>query len=54
MFTAGVATQRGKHDRDISFGYFEDGLVDSVYESMEISVIEPAGTRAEAPKMPIS
>jgi hypothetical protein len=54
MFTAGVAAQRGKHDRDISFGYFEDGLVDSVYESMEISVIEPAGTRAEAPKMPIS
>jgi len=53
MFTAGVAAQGSEHDRDISFGYLEEGFVDSEYESTEISFIEPAGTGAEAPKMPI-
>ena len=53
MFTAGVAAQGSEHDRDISFGYLEEGFVDSEYESTEISFIEPAGTGAEAPELPI-
>ena len=54
MLPAGVAAQGSKHDSDISLGYLEEGLVDSVYESAEISFIEPACAGAEAPKMPIS
>jgi hypothetical protein len=53
MFTAGIAAQGSEHDRDISFGYLEEGLVDSVYESTEVSPVEPACAGAEAPKMPI-
>ena len=54
MLTAGVAAQGGKHDSDISLGYLEEGLVDSEYESTEISFIEPACAGAEAPELSIS
>ena len=49
MFTADIAAQGSKHDSDITLGYLEDRLVDSVYESTEISFIEPACAGGEAP-----
>jgi hypothetical protein len=49
IFIAGIAAQESKHDSDIILGYLEDMLVDSVYESTEISFIEPACAGGETP-----
>ena len=53
MLASSVAAQGSKHDSDISLGYLEEGLVDSVYEPTEVPFVEPACAGAEAPELPI-